>query len=256
MCLKTLEIKFALPSSIKLNQAIGSIMQGVLMERIDHDYATYLHQQNLRPYSQYIFFSKKQNCLIWRISSLNDEAENKILMPLLDLPYSIYLRHKQVNIVTLSKEIIYNNTYEKLAQKYFSSIINTDEKAFIDFKFITSTTFKSQGKYIIFPDLHLLITNLLNRWNTYSQTNFLHDKIVYSQLQKHLYVADYKLNMRPFSLEGIRIPAFVGTYNIGIQPNPTAQKIFAMLSEFAMLSGIGIKTAIGMGAVQTQIKNL
>ena len=32
MCLKTLEIKFALPSHIKLNQAIGSIMQGVLME--------------------------------------------------------------------------------------------------------------------------------------------------------------------------------------------------------------------------------
>ena len=52
MILKTLEIRFSLPSTVKLNQAIGSIMQGVLMERIDRDYATYLHKQNLRPYSQ------------------------------------------------------------------------------------------------------------------------------------------------------------------------------------------------------------
>lgn len=90
MCLKTLEIKFALPSHIKLNQAIGSIMQGVLMERIDHDYATYLHKQNLRPYSQYIFFSKKQHCLIWRISTLNQQAHDEIILPLLNLPYSVF----------------------------------------------------------------------------------------------------------------------------------------------------------------------
>ena len=253
MCLKTLEIQFALPSHIKLNQSIGSIMQGVLMERIDHDYATYLHKQNLRPYSQYIFFSKKQHCLIWRISTLNQQAHDEIILPLLNLPYSVFLRQKQINLTTINKEIIYENTYEKLAKKYFSLSNNPEETKIIDFNFITSTAFNSQGKYIIFPEIHFLLSNLLNRWNYLSNTDFLNDKTVLANLQQHLYVADYKLNMRPFSLEGIRIPAFVGTYNIGIQPNPTAQKIFAMLSEFAMLSGIGIKTAIGMGAVQTQI---
>ena len=254
MCLKTLEIKFALPSHIKLNQAIGSIMQGVLMERIDHDYATYLHKQNLRPYSQYIFFSKKQHCLIWRISTLNQQAHDEIILPLLNLPYSVFLRHKQINITTISKEIIYENTYEKLAKKYFSSSNNPEEIKIIDFNFITSTAFKSQGKYIIFPEIHFLLSSLLNRWNYLSNTDFLNDKTVLANLQRHLYVADYKLNMRPFSLEGVRVPAFIGLYSLGIAKNDMAQKIALLLAEFAHLSGIGIKTAIGMGAVNTSIR--
>lgn len=251
--LKTLEIKFTLPSSIKLNQAIGSIMQGVLMERIDRDYASFLHKQSLRPYSQYIFFSKKQNCLIWRISALNQQAADEILSPLFNLPYSVFLRHKQTRITTVSKEIVYENTYENLAQKYLSLPNNPDEKKIIDFNFITSTAFKSQGKYIIFPEIHYILSSLLNRWNSFSQTDFLNDKAVSANLQRYLYVADYKLNMRPFSLEGVRVPAFVGTYSVGIVKNDMAQKIISLLAEFARLSGVGIKTAIGMGAVQTQI---
>lgn len=254
MTLKTLEIKFALPAHIKLNQAIGSIMQGVLMERIDHDYATYLHKQNLRPYSQYIFFSKKQNCLIWRISTLNQQANDEIILPLLNLPYSILLRHKQTNITTISKEIIYKNTYENLAQKYFSLPNNPDEQKIIDFNFITSTAFKSQGKYIIFPEIHFLLSSLLNRWNYLSQTDFLNDKSISANLQRYLYVADYKLNMRPFALEGVRVPAFVGLYSLGVVKNDMAQKIALLLAEFANISGIGIKTAIGMGAVKTNIR--
>ena len=253
MILKTLEIRFSLPSTVKLNQAIGSIMQGVLMERIDRDYATYLHKQNLRPYSQYIFFSKKDNCLIWRISALNQQAADEILLPLFNLPYSIFLRHKQTRLTTLNKEYIYENTYENLAQKYLSLPNNPDKQKIIDFNFITSTAFKSQGKYIIFPKIHLVLASLLNRWNAFSQTDFINDKQITSGLQRYLYVADYKLNMRPFSLEGIRVPAFVGTYSVGVVQNDMAQKILAMLSEFAQLSGIGIKTAIGMGAVRTQI---
>lgn len=251
--LKTLEIRFSLPSTIKLNQAIGSIMQGVLMERIDRDYTSFLHKQSLRPYSQYIFFSKKDNCLIWRISALNQQAANELLLPLFNLPYSIFLRHKQTRLTTISKKYIYENTYENLAQKYLSLPNNPDKQKIIDFSFITSTAFKSQGKYIIFPEIHLLLASLLNRWNAFSQTDFLNDRQITFNLQQYLYVADYKLNMRPFSLEGVRVSAFVGTYSIGVVQNDMAQKLFTMLSEFAHLSGIGIKTAIGMGAVQTQI---
>lgn len=251
--LKTLEIRFSLPSTIKLNQAIGSIMKGVLMERIDRDYASFLHKQSLRPYSQYIFFSKKDNCLIWRISALNQQAANELLLPLFNLPYSIFLRHKQTRLTTISKKYIYENTYENLAQKYLSLPNNPDKQKIIDFSFITSTAFKSQGKYIIFPEIHLLLASLLNRWNAFSQTDFLNDRQITFNLQQYLYVADYKLNMRPFSLEGVRVSAFVGTYSIGVVQNDMAQKLFTMLSEFAHLSGIGIKTAIGMGAVQTQI---
>lgn len=97
------------------------------------------------------------------------------------------------------------------------------------------------------------MSSLLNRWNSFSQTDFLNDKAVSANLQRYLYVADYKLNMRPFSLEGVRVPAFVGTYSVGIVKNDMAQKIISLLAEFARLSGVGIKTAIGMGAVQTQI---
>lgn len=254
MCLKTLEIKFTAPAKIKLNQSIGSIMQGILMERIDPSYAEYLHQKNIRPYSQYIFFDAKSQYLVWRISSLNQDSFEQILLPLEQLSDNVYMRHKQINLKIINKQYTYNKTYESLVQQYFNDERYLVDNMHIEYDFITSTAFKRQGKYIIFPEIPLLLNNLLLRWNTYSSLDFLAHKEIYKQMPKYLFTTDYKLKMRPFSLEGIRIPAFVGSYSIGVQQNLTAQKLISLLSEFAMISGIGIKTAIGMGAVKTQIR--
>lgn len=52
--LTQVEIELQLPEGTKLNQSMGSVMQGVLMEKTDPDWAEQMHQMEVRPYSQYV----------------------------------------------------------------------------------------------------------------------------------------------------------------------------------------------------------
>ena len=58
-----------------------------------------------------------------------------------------------------------------------------------------------------------------------------------------------------FHLEGIKIPSFVG--NITLKINGTRQfvNLINMLCEFGVYSGVGIKTAIGMGSIGVSQKS-
>ena len=59
----------------------SSNLQGVLMEQIDCNYAEILHQQGFNPYSQHI--EQNGNDIIWVVNTLNQEAYQNIVLPLL-----------------------------------------------------------------------------------------------------------------------------------------------------------------------------
>ena len=73
-------------------------------------------------------------------------------------------------------------------------------------------------------------------------------------LAQEVYVADYRLRMQAFSVDGARIPAFRGDYTLGMKNNLMSNRIIAMLGEYANYCGVGIKTALGMGAVRTELQ--
>ena len=60
----------------------ASDFQGVLFNKIDENYADFLHQQQLHPYSQSIIF--KDNQPYWRVNTTNKEAYDHIIKPLLN----------------------------------------------------------------------------------------------------------------------------------------------------------------------------
>lgn len=61
---------------------LASLMQGVLMEKIDPVYAEYLHMTGAHPYSQNI--QVKDNLIYWNVNALSDEAEQHLIQPLLN----------------------------------------------------------------------------------------------------------------------------------------------------------------------------
>lgn len=255
--LQTAKLSFTLPSSVRLTQAIGSIMQGVLMEHIDSDYAAYLHQQSLHPYSQYVQIFPKQHRLIWYVSALNTTASQYIIAPLLNMDDTIYLRKKKTALTITERCLIRDTTYEKLCETYFSSLATSKKSvpALIQYRFLTSTAFKSRGDYLIYPELRAILSSLFKRWNAFSGLELLNDTDLLDILKTYTFpVRSYHLSLRPFSLEGITLPAFQGTLSFSTGRNRTAQSILFLLSEYARFSGVGIKTAMGMGAVQTTIQ--
>lgn len=56
-----------------------------------------------------------------------------------------------------------------------------------------------------------------------------------------------------FSVEGRRIRAFRGNIRLGLFKDDITRRMASMLAAFADYAGIGIKTAMGMGAVHLDI---
>lgn len=248
--LQILELKLLSPDGVKMPQSTGSLLHGVLMERIDKDYADLMHKQQLRPYSQYIYFDKQRNTLIWRLAALTEHAKQELLNAAFEMPTQIYLKHRDSNVQVLGKEWLPPIDYESLAEKCFTQ--DFPEK-YIELKIMTSCSFKSDGNYVIFPQNHLLFGSLVRKWNCFADNNRLDERGLASDLSQQIFVAGYNLSLQTFALESTRIPAFRGTYTLGLKNNVMANKIIAMLCAYAEYSGIGIKTALGMGGVQVRM---
>lgn len=249
--IQTLELKLGVPVGMKFTQSACALLHGVLMQHIDSSYADFLHTQNLRPYSQCLYFDKERNGLYWRINALDDRAQEELLGVAFALPNKIYLQQKQLELEVLSKEYLPKTDYELIAAKYFTQPL---VGKYLRFEFVTSCSFKSEGQYVIFPQPQLLLNSLVKRWNAFAPSNRLDAPGVAQDLAQAVYVADYSLRMAAFSVDGARIPAFRGSYTLGMKNNIMAGRIIAMLGEYAKYCGIGIKTALGMGAVKTELK--
>ena len=63
--------------AVKLNYNKGSLMQGMIMERIRPSYGELLHKSELKPYSQYLYLPRVGNPL-WVLNTLTHEAAEEI----------------------------------------------------------------------------------------------------------------------------------------------------------------------------------
>ena len=106
--LRQVELKMTLPEGEKLNQSMGSLMQGILMERTDSAWAAEMHTQRVRPYSQYV--TMKEGNPIWRIQTITDEAFEYLIYPLLSLN-RVYLKQRNFDIVLSDFRIIRQETF-------------------------------------------------------------------------------------------------------------------------------------------------
>ncbi len=248
--IRTLEIKLAAPEGERLPQSACSLLHGVLMQNIDSAYADLLHQQSLRPYSQYLYFDKERNGLYWRLTALDELADNELLGAAYALPGAVFLQQKQMEIKLVSKTFLPATSYAAIAEKCFAHPLSG---RYLYFDFVTSTSFKSDGQYAIYPQQLLLFKSLVRRWNTFADKERLDAQGLVQNLAAETFVAAYRLSLQPYSVDGVRISAFRGNYVLGLKNNIMSNRIIAMLGEYSNYSGIGIKTALGMGAVRSQL---
>ena len=247
--LKLLEIELELPPNEKINISMGSVMHGVLMEMLPPNFARQLHEENLRPFSQCIFFDREKNQSVWRIGTLNFETYEKIILPLLERK-NIFIKQKGYKINLRDRKFLLDTNYEKLADEIFPT---SEIPLRADFKLLTPTSFKRDGGYLIFPESFLIIQSLLQRWNIFSTKMKIEENNLAEKLSAFCKISRYNLHSQKFSLEGRNIVGFSGRLSISFVGNEMVNKIFGLLAKFAPFAGIGIKTALGMGAVSSEI---
>jgi CRISPR-associated endoribonuclease Cas6 len=134
-----------------------------------------------------------------------------------------------------SVEIVQGNTFEKLVQ--------VPPQSFIDLEFLTPTSFK-QGKNIQpFPLPELVFNGLLRRWNIFAP-----EKLQFPSIEWNGIVSSYEFKTYAMKMEG---GAEIGAEGfIRYRFTDTEQaRVATILAHFACFSGIGRKTAMGMGQV-------
>ena len=245
--LRQVEIELILPEGEKLNQSMGSILQGALMEKVDSSWAEAMHQQSLRPYSQYV--TVKEGKPIWRLMTLTEEAADQLLTPLLTAS-SLFLKQRQKEIGLSHFQIMKQETFSEIEEKYWGT---TQRIHHIELNFLTSTSCKTQGTYAIFPEPHLIFKTLVNKWNAFSDASCMEEDRIADHLAMQMDITDYQLHMHPFSLEGRRIRAFRGKVRYGFFKNDAAARLAATLADFANYAGTGMKTSMGMGGTESHV---
>ena len=248
--LTSLKIKVKPDEKTRLSFHLGSLLQGYLMQNIDSDYANNLHNNELKPYSQFLYFDKEAKSWIWKINTINEEAREKIILPLINNPAEkIKIESKNIELLIEEKSISAPEKYKNLAEKYFI------EKPFqkkIVLNFLSPTSFKSGGNFSIFPEIHNIYSSLFNKWNGFASEISLEDKDALDHLIKHTKLIGYDLRSTKFGMEGVKINSFLGEVCLYVNGPESLTRIANLLFAFAEYSGIGAKTAVGMGGVRVE----
>lgn len=167
------ELKVEFDSN-EINFQQSSNLQGVLMENISSEYAEKLHGNQLNPYSQCIL--KEEGKTIWYLKTLNTEAYEMLLLPMTKLD-TITLRKKNKTVNLLNKTVRIKEDKELIKEFYENKC-----SRYLELSFKTPTSFKRDGKYVIYPDLSLIYGSLMRKFSAASEEFNMYDEDTLEEL--------------------------------------------------------------------------
>lgn len=230
----------------KSNYNWGSILHGALMELLPPDVTDYIHQIQLRPFSQYIL-PDAENRLSWHIGLWDNAIAANITEVILPLA-EFHLKQKGLRLRVIEARK-HSTTEHDYFNRFFSTLVPCRR---FEITFLTPCTHKQNGKYTVFPDLELMIQSLSMRYNAFASDYSLDDTEAMHHLAQHLQIVRYSLHSAVYHLENTRITGFMGKITIIVSGPEQLARLAGALISFGEYSGLGIKTALGMGAISVK----
>lgn len=238
-----------IPQGREMSIFKSSLFHGAMMEHISYEYAEQLHESALKPFSQNLRRTDSGKWL-WTVSALNEEAYERIIKPLAETD-DIVLTHDDMKIHIASRQIVRTSADELFERNYYGE----RNQRFVNFDIETPVSFKNDGKYLFYPEPMLILPNLIHRFDAFSENTEIYEDALMDELYSAAELSDFNIRSTSFYLEKVRIPSFTGRITLKISGSQNLVNLVNMLADFAEYSGVGIKTALGMGAVNHIRKN-
>lgn len=232
-------IQFVIAHQQALPASLNRAMHGMCLQwfaSTDLELANQLHQASSSPFTISARFKNRQQLQV-KITVLQAELLSALLWGLCpDLGQEIAITDVPCQ-VSSQIQIVTSSRYEKLAQ--------VAPKDPLELEFLTPTSFKQEQFIQPFPLPNLVFGGLLRRWNEFAPEPLKFERTDWSVL-----VAEYELRTRAFRMKTDEI----GTEGWVRYRLPDAEQAASAttLAHFALFSGVGRKTAMGMG--QTQLR--
>ena len=229
-----------------LDYNFGSLLHGYIMENIG-DYADALHAQGIKPYSQFVFYDKNQDCYVWRINTLSKSAYENIILPLKEsVKKGIHIKNKNCDLV-YTKILEYKQTdgNEFLKQYYKEN----EAKKSICVKFVTPCSFSSFKEHVFVPDIRLTVKSLMSKAEAYMEVS-VKDEDALNALIENVKLKEYSIKSTVYYLNTVKIKSFIGSVTYSLEGPDMLRRLAAMLFAYGEYSGIGVKSAQGMGGIE------
>ena len=211
-----------------------------LLSLLPEEYVEQLHEQRETPISQCLY--KEKTDTLWRISLLDDTADS-VVSPILSSLDSLSLAIGRIDL-------------DKLQEKAFSAeeLIGTaraiESDRYFSLCFLSPTAFKQGGRYTVLPEKELILQSLMKKWNAAFPSYPLEDADAFQMLAEGIRISDFNLRTTRFSLKDNKIPGFIGTMSLDTHLSAPLLELWKLWISFAPYSGLGIKTALGMGGIK------
>jgi CRISPR-associated endoribonuclease Cas6 len=209
----------------KFSYSWGYAMYSAFLEQLNKEEAGKIHED--ASFSQYITPDQ------WVISSEKEYSLND----------SYFLHKYNMEIKLLDKEIE-EITEQQMADKY---LVNAPFKKNMRIYFLTPTTFKQAGEYVLYPTQSLIMQSLTTKWNQWAQ-HFVLEDMTWDNCK----ISKYNLRSVAYSMKGVKIQGFVGYVDLFFWGAESIIRLANMICNFGKFSGAGIKTTLGMGGIKVE----
>jgi len=231
----------------QLDYFSGSVLHGCLIELAGRN-AEYLHGgDGLRAYSQYCYYDERTGSTVWQINTLN-KTSSEIIAQALQGVETIYLKQKGLEYHVAEKTGFTYITYRELLLSQMNRE-RIPRSAALYFK--TPCALKFQNQSVNYPVVRSIIAGLYAKWNVFSEIVDLEQKELVEQIAADNRISSYSLSSRVFPLGGSKIPAFQGWLKLESHLPVVLTALRNALLLYGEYAGIGSKTALGLGAVET-----
>lgn len=242
--IKHYKFKLSHDGTQKINSNVAYPLYSELLKYVSADFADAMHEQSFTPLSQYVELLNDTE-ILWHISLFGEEAVNEF-SPRLDSLSDIRLETKEILLHTEDKIEESVITFDEI----ISEAMKIDDMVWKSIKLVSPTTFKSAGQYVLFPSSDLIIKSLVSKWNYACEDYALNDEDMLDMLLSGVKISGYRLSSTSFRMKGQNIPSFTGNIKLNARLSAPIMQIYKSLLTFGEYSGIGIKTALGMGGLK------
>lgn len=219
---------------------IGSVLHGVIISALSAEMQSLLHNETrYSPLKQRVI--RENERYIWEIISLNDALSKELDEQFL-YKESIYIAYHQAEIPMslITKQIIN-------PERLIKEVHQKESAKYYNLQFLTPTSFKSAGKFEIFPDVKKIFRSVMLNYDAFFDDYQLYDSESLEFLASCSEIVHYQLRSTSFSLEGVRIPAYIGKLTIRVKAPLAMRQLAEILLVLGEYTGVGVKTSLGMG---------
>lgn len=235
--------QFAITGETQLRSSDSYKLYSWLQQALPEEFCDYLHQNAFSPIAQYLSYDNAAEKNVWTVSLLGSEAE-KMAGPVLEQIRQIDLHTETVDAVCLDQERI--DSVQGLL--YRASAMGDENRTTL--RFCSPTSFRQDNRYAMFPQEHLILHSLISKWDALFPEYPLNDPDAKQMLLDGIRISDYRLRSTRYPLKGVKVPGFIGEITLDARLSAPMQQLWNSLCVLAPFTGIGIKTALGMGGVR------